>query len=82
MQVTAAVKSSAPMAIGVSTVFAIGLLCVAIAGLTYYYLKRRNQGFQFHYFRVFALYSYSVLFCEVSINFILYSQPPWRLFSL
>ncbi|KAJ6667712.1 hypothetical protein lerEdw1_016033 [Lerista edwardsae] len=50
-QVTAAVKSSAPMTIGVSTVVAIVLLCIAIAGLTYYYLKRRNQGFQFHYFR-------------------------------
>ncbi|XP_066469618.1 stabilin-1 [Tiliqua scincoides] len=50
-QVTGVVKSTAPMTIGVSTVVAIALLGVAIAGMAYYYLKRRNQGFQFHYFR-------------------------------
>ncbi|XP_053156108.1 stabilin-1 [Hemicordylus capensis] len=49
-QVTGAVKSSASMIISVSTVVIV-LLCIAIAGVSFYYLKRRNQGFQFQYFK-------------------------------
>ncbi|XP_060621848.2 stabilin-1 [Anolis sagrei] len=49
-QVTIPVKSSAAMTIGVSIVVVI-LLCVAIAGVTYYCLKRMNQRFQFRYFK-------------------------------
>ncbi|XP_062977667.1 stabilin-1 [Elgaria multicarinata webbii] len=50
-QVVDAVKSPAAAAISVGAVVAIVLLCVAIAGASYFYLKRKNQGFQFRYFK-------------------------------
>ncbi|KAH0630043.1 hypothetical protein JD844_012626 [Phrynosoma platyrhinos] len=49
-QVASPVKSPAAMTIGVSTV-AVVVLCAAIAGVSYYYLKRTNQRFQFRYFK-------------------------------
>ncbi|KAG8128276.1 hypothetical protein E2320_015139 [Naja naja] len=50
-QVSSTVKPSAAMTIGISTVFAILLLCATIAGLSYFCLKRRNQLINFRYFR-------------------------------
>ncbi|KAJ7316744.1 hypothetical protein JRQ81_002906, partial [Phrynocephalus forsythii] len=49
-QVVSPVRSPAAVTIGVSTV-AIVLLLVAIAGLSYFYLKKMNQRFQFRYFK-------------------------------
>ncbi|XP_061473966.1 stabilin-1 [Rhineura floridana] len=49
-QVTGAAKSPAAVTTGVSTVVAI-VLCAAIAGVFYFYVKRKNQGFQFRYFK-------------------------------
>ncbi|XP_048347256.1 stabilin-1 isoform X3 [Sphaerodactylus townsendi] len=51
VQVLGDVKASASAAtIGMSTI-AIGLLCAAIAGISYYCLRRKNQGFQFRYLK-------------------------------
>uniref|UniRef100_A0ABM5FKB7 Stabilin-1 n=1 Tax=Pogona vitticeps TaxID=103695 RepID=A0ABM5FKB7_9SAUR len=49
-QVMNPVKSPAAVTIGVSTV-AIVLLLITLAGLSYFYLKRTNQRFQFRYFK-------------------------------
>ncbi|XP_034295185.1 stabilin-1 isoform X2 [Pantherophis guttatus] len=50
-QVSSTVKPSTAMTIGISTVFAVVLLCATIAGLSYFCLKRRNQLINFRYFR-------------------------------
>ncbi|XP_026539328.1 stabilin-1 [Notechis scutatus] len=50
-QVSSTVKPSAAMTIGISTGFAIVLLCATIAGLSYFCLKRRNQLISSRYFR-------------------------------
>ncbi|XP_042309906.1 stabilin-1 isoform X2 [Sceloporus undulatus] len=49
-QVTSPVKPSGAVTIGVSIV-AVVVLCAAIAVVSYYYLKRTNQRFQFRYFK-------------------------------
>ncbi|XP_077181928.1 stabilin-1 [Paroedura picta] len=51
VQVLDAVKASASaITISVSTVIVVVLLCTAIAGVSYY-LRRKNQGFQFRYLK-------------------------------
>ncbi|XP_070594767.1 stabilin-1 isoform X2 [Erythrolamprus reginae] len=50
-QVSSTVKPSSAMTIGISTGFAIVLLCATIAGLSYFCLRRRNQLINFRYFR-------------------------------
>uniref|UniRef100_A0A8D0G9K1 Stabilin-2 n=1 Tax=Sphenodon punctatus TaxID=8508 RepID=A0A8D0G9K1_SPHPU len=50
-QVAGAVKSSSSMIIGVTSVVVIVLLFLAFAGVAHYYLKAKNQGFQFRYFK-------------------------------
>ncbi|XP_053233528.1 stabilin-1 isoform X1 [Podarcis raffonei] len=49
-QVVGAVKSPAAVTISVSIVVSL-VLCAMVAGMSYIYLKRKNQGFQFRYFK-------------------------------
>ncbi|XP_059572069.1 stabilin-1 isoform X2 [Alligator mississippiensis] len=50
-QITSAAKSSNPVTVGVTSVVVIVMLFLAIAGVAYYYLKMKQEGFQFHYFK-------------------------------
>nr|XP_023955738.1 stabilin-1 isoform X4 [Chrysemys picta bellii] len=50
-QVTNAMKSSHPVTIGVTSAVVVVLLLLAVAGVSYYYQKIKNRGFQFHYFQ-------------------------------
>ncbi|XP_075795497.1 stabilin-1 isoform X2 [Pelodiscus sinensis] len=50
-QVTGAMKASHPVTVGVTSAVVVLLLLFAVAGVTYYYLKRKNPEFQFHYFQ-------------------------------
>ncbi|XP_019402937.1 PREDICTED: stabilin-1-like [Crocodylus porosus] len=50
-QITSAAKSSNPVTVGVTSVVVIVMLFLAIAGVAYYYLKMKQQGFQFRYFK-------------------------------
>lgn len=49
-QVTNAMESSHPVTIGVTSAVGVVLL-LAVAGVSYYYQKIKNPGFQFHYFQ-------------------------------